>query len=56
MNRYCIDNGTMIAQAGVLSYLFNGATKLEDTVCSQRYRTDEMEIVWPFSVCYKLSV
>lgn len=44
--RYCIDNGTMIAQAGVLSYLYNGATRLADTVCSQRYRTDEMPIVW----------
>ncbi|CBK22072.2 uncharacterized protein [Blastocystis hominis] len=45
--RYCIDNGAMIAQAGVLSYLYNGETKLADTVCSQRYRTDEMEILWP---------
>lgn len=44
--RYCIDNGTMIAQAGVLSYMYNGATEFKDTVCSQRYRTDEMEIVW----------
>ena len=44
--RYCIDNGVMIAQAGVLSYMYNGATALEDTVCSQRYRTDEMPIVW----------
>ena len=44
--RYCIDNGTMIAQAGVLSYMYNGETPLKDTVCSQRYRTDEMPIVW----------
>ena len=44
--RYCIDNGVMIAQAGVLSYMYNGATALEGTVCSQRYRTDEMPIVW----------
>ena len=44
--RFCIDNGTMIAQAGVLSYMYNGATQLADTVCSQRYRTDEMPIVW----------
>ena len=47
--RYCIDNGAMIAQAGVLSYLYNGETKFADTVCSQRYRTDEMEILWPCS-------
>lgn len=50
--RYCIDNGTMIAQAGVLSYMYNGATELKDTVCSQRYRTDEMEIVWRWGVCW----
>ena len=50
--RYCIDNGTMIAQAGVLSYMYNGPTELKDTVCSQRYRTDEMEIVWRWGVCW----
>ena len=46
VGRICLDNGVMIAQAGVLSYMYNGATALEDTVCSQRYRTDEMPIVW----------
>lgn len=35
--RYCIDNGAMIAQAGVYTYLYNGAIELKDTVCSQRY-------------------
>ena len=47
LRRYCIDNGAMIAQAGVLSFLYNGETKLADTVCSQRYRTNEMEKLWP---------
>ncbi|KAG8980878.1 putative tRNA threonylcarbamoyladenosine biosynthesis protein kae1, partial [Tulasnella sp. 427] len=34
--RYCIDNGIMIAQAGVLAYRMGYQTKLEDTTCTQR--------------------
>ena len=45
--RYCIDNGAMIAQAGILSYMSGCApTPLKDTVCTQRFRTDEVEAVW----------
>ncbi|KAK8810610.1 hypothetical protein WA158_007185 [Blastocystis sp. Blastoise] len=44
--RYCIDNGAMIAQAGVYTYMYNGSIELKDTVCSQRYRTDEPTINW----------
>lgn len=29
--RYCIDNGAMIAYAGVLEYFSTGPTKFEDT-------------------------
>lgn len=29
--RYCIDNGAMIAYAGVLEYLHSGATAFQDT-------------------------
>lgn len=29
--RYCIDNGAMIAYAGILEFLHNGGTKFEDT-------------------------
>jgi len=36
-HRYCIDNGAMIAQAGVLQYQHGDITKLEDATCSQRY-------------------
>lgn len=58
--RYCIDNGAMIAQAGVLQYLSGLKNKtiskhptdkelketLKETVCTQRFRTDEVETTW----------
>ncbi|KAG8900955.1 putative tRNA threonylcarbamoyladenosine biosynthesis protein kae1 [Tulasnella sp. 417] len=34
--RYCIDNGIMIAQAGILAYRMGQETMLEDTTCTQR--------------------
>jgi N6-L-threonylcarbamoyladenine synthase len=45
-HRYCIDNGAMIAQAGILSLQFGVMTALEDSWCTQRYRTDRSKIVW----------
>ncbi len=45
-HRYCIDNGAMIAQAGIFAYQMNNLTLFEDTTCTQRYRTDQMEIIW----------
>lgn len=44
--RYCIDNGAMIAQAGYLMFKHGCKFKLEDTSCTQRYRTDEVDINW----------
>jgi len=44
--RYCIDNGIMIAQAGLLGYRMGQRTPLEDTQCTQRYRTDEVHVAW----------
>lgn len=44
--RYCIDNGAMVAQAGLFAYQMNCTTPLEEASCTQRYRTDAMEIVW----------
>lgn len=35
--RYCIDNGIMIAQAGLLSFRMGHKTSMEDTWCTQRY-------------------
>ena len=44
--RYCIDNGAMIAQAGILAYMKGIETRMEDTWCTQRFRTDEVDIIW----------
>jgi N6-L-threonylcarbamoyladenine synthase len=40
--RFCIDNGIMIAHAGLLEYSTGIVTSLEDTTCTQRFRTDEV--------------
>lgn len=44
--RFCIDNGLMIAQAGLLQYRMGQRTKLEDTTTTQRFRTDQVEVTW----------
>jgi N6-L-threonylcarbamoyladenine synthase len=44
--RYCIDNGAMIAQAGIVAFLAGEETKLEDSWCTQRYRTDQVDVNW----------
>ncbi|KAI4912957.1 hypothetical protein J4E85_010932 [Alternaria conjuncta] len=40
---FCIDNGIMIAHAGLLEYGTGVKTELNDTTCTQRFRTDEDE-------------
>ncbi|XP_071505444.1 LOW QUALITY PROTEIN: probable tRNA N6-adenosine threonylcarbamoyltransferase [Diadema antillarum] len=45
-DRYCIDNGAMIAQAGWEMFNSGITTPLEETWCTQRYRTDEVEVAW----------
>lgn len=44
--RYCIDNGAMIAQAGYELFRTGQVTKLEDSSCTQRFRTDEVLVTW----------
>jgi len=44
--RFCIDNGIMIAHAGLLEYQTGVKTKLEDSTCTQRFRTDEVYVGW----------
>ncbi|XP_033220978.1 probable tRNA N6-adenosine threonylcarbamoyltransferase [Belonocnema kinseyi] len=44
--RFCIDNGVMIAVAGLLQYKISGATPWEDTACEQRFRTDDVLVTW----------
>jgi N6-L-threonylcarbamoyladenine synthase len=48
-HRYCIDNGAMIAQAGMFGLQFGSESmlvKMEETQCTQRFRTDQVEVVW----------
>jgi len=45
-HRYCIDNGAMIAQAGILALQHGVTTQLEDSTCTQRFRTDQVKTVW----------
>lgn len=44
--RFCIDNGIMIAHAGLLQHSMGFRTKLEESSCTQRFRTDEVLINW----------
>jgi N6-L-threonylcarbamoyladenine synthase len=44
--RYCIDNGAMIAWAGALQWSVGGTEPLEETAVTQRFRTDEVRAVW----------
>lgn len=46
-SRYCIDNGAMIAQAGIFGLQHGGEpTRMEDSWCTQRYRTDAVRTIW----------
>lgn len=45
--RFCIDNGLMIAQAGLLQYRMGDVEKdLKETVVTQKFRTDEVYVSW----------
>ncbi|KAE8357990.1 tRNA N6-adenosine threonylcarbamoyltransferase [Aspergillus caelatus] len=44
--RFCIDNGIMIAQAGLLAYSTGFRTPLKDSTCTQRFRTDDVFVKW----------
>jgi len=44
--RFCIDNGIMIAHAGLLAYETGITTEMKDSTCTQRYRTDEVFVGW----------
>ncbi|ORY48569.1 O-sialoglyco protein endopeptidase [Rhizoclosmatium globosum] len=43
---FCIDNGLMIAQAGLLQFKTGYVTPLKDTWCTQRFRTDSVLVTW----------
>jgi N6-L-threonylcarbamoyladenine synthase len=42
--RFCIDNGAMIAHTGILS--FQSCGELDSTAITQRFRTDSVKIKW----------
>lgn len=44
--RFCIDNGLMIAHAG--AEMYNAGTRMafSESTITQRYRTDEVEVTW----------
>ncbi|KAL3480676.1 tRNA N6-adenosine threonylcarbamoyltransferase [Aspergillus californicus] len=44
--RFCIDNGIMIAQAGILAYKTGFRTPLKESTCTQRFRTDDVFVQW----------
>ncbi|KAK6455038.1 glycoprotease family-domain-containing protein [Scheffersomyces xylosifermentans] len=44
--RFCIDNGIMIAHAGLLGYRTGQTNELWNTICTQRFRTDEVFVKW----------
>eukprot|EP00796_Vickermania_ingenoplastis_P003593 gene3593-2534_t len=44
--RYCIDNGCMIAYAGVQEFLNGRVTTIQDSIITQRFRTDEVYVSW----------
>ncbi|SCV70941.1 BQ2448_3703 [Microbotryum intermedium] len=44
--RFCIDNGIMIAHAGLLSHRMGYETPFEESYCTQRFRTDEVLVNW----------
>lgn len=43
---YCIDNGAMIAYAGLIEYMAGNRMKFEDSYFTQRFRTDEVFVSW----------
>lgn len=46
---FCIDNGVMIAHAGLEMYASdpeNSPIAVEKATCSQRYRTDQVHVSW----------
>ncbi|PHH89816.1 hypothetical protein CDD83_5196 [Cordyceps sp. RAO-2017] len=45
-DRFCIDNGLMIAHAGLLAFRTGARTPLPDSRCVQRFRTDDVCVAW----------
>ena len=54
-HRYCIDNGAMIAQAGIFALQHGDVTDMKNTWCTQRFRTDQVEATWRPATVWKHS-
>nr|XP_026489217.1 probable tRNA N6-adenosine threonylcarbamoyltransferase isoform X1 [Vanessa tameamea] len=44
--RFCIDNGVMIAHAGAIAYAAGSRMDFKDATITQRYRTDDVLVSW----------
>ncbi len=44
--RYCIDNGAMIAYVGLLMFQKGYRDNIQNTFFTQSYRTDEVDVIW----------
>jgi len=44
--KLCIDNGAMIAWLGNIMYAAGSRMTLNETVVEQRFRTDEVDVIW----------
>lgn len=44
--KYCMDNGAMIAQAGMLMHQYGEHHSIEDTTVDQRFRIDSVSTPW----------
>ena len=45
-DRYCVDNGAMIAWPGLIAVKSGSATALKDSTVTQRFRTDDVYVTW----------
>jgi N6-L-threonylcarbamoyladenine synthase len=45
-DRYCVDNGAMIAWPGLLAFKSGSVTAMADTTVTQRFRTDDVYVTW----------
>lgn len=60
--RFCIDNGIMIAHAGLLSHRMGIDTSLEKSTVTQRFRTDTPDVavstkpVWKVLHCVRIEI
>lgn len=45
-DRYCVDNGAMIAWPGLIAFKAGDVTPMSETTITQRFRTDDVYVSW----------